>query len=252
MQVRAKIALLAGPFHRSHHLAVYNKGPDIAALALPDELLHQHVHLEAVEGVEHRLCRLFGLGQHHPDALGAFEQLDDQRRPAHHPDQIVFVAGRPGKAGIRHAHTCSRQDLHAPQLVARAHNGLRLHSRKHVHHLELPNNGAAVKGDGCTNAGDHGIDVIQQFPVVMNHGLRLFDKHIALQRVDYAYMVPALNGRFHQPARGVKVRITGEDNNVHSSERLISISLEFYGFLILLVEIDSCLHLVAIAGGVNL
>lgn len=62
---------------------------------------HAESVLEAHEGLDHRFGGLFGLAEHHADALGAFEHLDDQGRAVDHADQVGDVIGRVGETGDR-------------------------------------------------------------------------------------------------------------------------------------------------------
>ena len=108
---------------------------------------------------------LLGLGQHHADALGAFEQLDDQRRAADHVQQIVRVARRVGEAGHRQADALARQQLQRAQLVARAGDRHRFVHGIHAHHLELAHDGGAVEGDRGADARDDGVEAVQLLAV---------------------------------------------------------------------------------------
>jgi hypothetical protein len=60
-------------------------------LRLLDELLDEHAHLQLQERLDHALS----------NALGTFEQLDNQRRSPDHLDKILDIVRLMGKAGDR-------------------------------------------------------------------------------------------------------------------------------------------------------
>jgi hypothetical protein len=82
VEVRPELAGTALPLHGGDHPAADHERPDVGTLGLLDELLDQDVGIELAEGGDHRLGRLLGLGQHHPQSLGALEQLHHHRGPA--------------------------------------------------------------------------------------------------------------------------------------------------------------------------
>jgi hypothetical protein len=111
-----------------------------------------------VKSFDHRFGGLVGFGQHHAQPLGAFQQFDDQRRTAHLAHQVLAVFGIVGKSRFGHAQSGARKDLHAAQLVARAHDGLRGHGTFHFHHLKLAHHRRTVKGYRCADTGNDGIE----------------------------------------------------------------------------------------------
>ena len=95
VEVGAELALLALALHGGDDLVADHEAADVGAAGLLDELLHQDVGVEPAEGLDDRLGGLRGLGQHHADALGALEQLDDQRSAAADLDQVArWPSGR--------------------------------------------------------------------------------------------------------------------------------------------------------------
>jgi hypothetical protein len=88
-----------------------HEGPHVLALALRNELLDQDVLLGALQGLDDRLGDLVAVGQDDTHALGALEQLDDDRRAAHALDggQHVGLGAHEGR--VRDADVVAREDL---------------------------------------------------------------------------------------------------------------------------------------------
>ena len=111
VQVGAELAGRALPLHRGDHLAADHDAADVRALGFLDEFLHQDVGVQPLEGLDHRLGRVRRLRQHHADALGAFQQLDHQRRAAAHLDQLAGRLRVVGEAGDRQADAALGEQL---------------------------------------------------------------------------------------------------------------------------------------------
>ena len=69
-----------------------DEGADVLALALRDEFLEQDLLLGAVERLDDGFGDLDLVGEDDADALGAFEQLDDDRRAADAHQGVLDVA----------------------------------------------------------------------------------------------------------------------------------------------------------------
>ena len=82
VHVGAELVALRDPAHRRDHAVADDERADVAALALLDEALDQHVLPGALQGLDDRLGDLDRRRQDHADALGALEQLDHDRRAA--------------------------------------------------------------------------------------------------------------------------------------------------------------------------
>ncbi len=207
MQVGAKLSFGRLALHRGDHLVADDEATDVGAAGLLDVLLHHDVGLHAHEGLDHRLGGLVGLGQHHADALGALQQLDDQRCALDHGDQVGNVVRRVSEAGDRQAQALARKQLQRAQLVPRAGDGDRVVENVSAHHLELAQHGAAVEGDRRPDTGDHRIEALDLLSLVVNRGVMGGNAHVAAQGIDDPHLVAALFGGFHQASRGVEVAI---------------------------------------------
>ena len=204
VQVGAELALLGAAHHGGNHLFANDETADVGAAGLLDELLHQDVGLEAHERLDHAFGRLLGLRQHHADALGAFQQLDHDRRAADHLDQILDIVRRMGEAAHRQTDALARQQLQRAQLVARTCDGDRLIEREHAHHFELAHHRRAVEGDRSADARDHGIEAGQILATVMDLRLVRGDVHVAAQGIDHLHLMPVLLGGLDQAPRGIQ------------------------------------------------
>ena len=80
---------------------------------LLDELLHQDVDIGALKRLDHGLRGLHRVAQHHADALGAFEQLDDHRCAADEVDDVLGLAWVVRIGRDRETDAAPRQELHA-------------------------------------------------------------------------------------------------------------------------------------------
>src|SRR6516165_353915 len=125
MQVRAEFAGGTLPLHRGHNSVADHQRADIGRVGLLDELLHQDVDVNALKGLDHRLRRFRRLAEQHADALGAFQQLYDDRRAADKIDDILGLAWVVGEGRDGESDAASGKQLKAAELVARAANGNR-------------------------------------------------------------------------------------------------------------------------------
>ena len=215
MQVRAKLAGLGLSLHGSDDFVADHQTADVGAAGLLDVFLHHDVGFQPHERLQHRLGGLGGFTHHHANALGAFEQLDYQRRAADHVDQVRDVIRRVSKAGNGQAHALAGQQLQRAQLVTRAGDRHRLVQRKHTHHLELAQHGRAVEGDRCADARNDRVKAFQHFTLVVNGRLVAGDVHISAQRVDDPNFVATLASGFDQAAGGVQVGVARQNRNFH-------------------------------------
>ncbi len=154
--------------------------------------------IQTAKGVNHALRRLTRLRQHHPDTLRAFHQLNDQRRTAHHVDQIAGVVRRVGNPGDGQIDPLTRQQLQRAQLVAGAGDRHRLVERIAAQHFKLTQCGRAVIGDLGANAGNDRIKMREFAAFVMNRRRRRVDVHIAGHRIEDLNLMSAFRRRFSQ------------------------------------------------------
>ena len=159
MHIAAEFLALGHAPHGRHHLIAHDKGPDVLAFALGHKFLDQNVLLLALQQFDDRLGRFDRLGQQHADALGAFQQFDDDRRAAHPLDggqHILFV---PHKSGLGDADQVAAEDLQAAQFVPGVGDARGGVGAKDIHLLELAHDRRAVIGDGRADAGQHRVVV---------------------------------------------------------------------------------------------
>ncbi len=96
----------------------------------------------------------FRFRQDHAHALRALDKLDDDRRAADLLDDVLGLAGPVRESRDGQADAGPREKLQCPELVARAADGDALVEREHALHLELPEHGESVMGDGRADARD--------------------------------------------------------------------------------------------------
>jgi hypothetical protein len=82
MHVAPKLAVEGDPAHRPNHSITHDEGANVAAVALLDEFLDQHVLPRALQRLHDGLGNPRRVGQDHADALSSLEQLDHDRRTA--------------------------------------------------------------------------------------------------------------------------------------------------------------------------
>ena len=137
VQVGPEFALGGPAFDRGHHLAADHEAAQIRAAGLLDELLHQQVGIEALEGIDDALGRLLGFGQHDPLALDPLQQLHDQGGAPHHADQIDGVERGIGEARDGRVESGADDFLGGEELVAGGGDRLSTVEGGHPHRLEL-------------------------------------------------------------------------------------------------------------------
>ncbi len=101
VDVAAELVALGHAAHGGHDPVADDEGADVLALALGDELLHQHVLAGALQRLDDGLGDLVGVGQDHADALGALEDLDDHRGAADPLDGRQHVLAVPHEGRVR-------------------------------------------------------------------------------------------------------------------------------------------------------
>ncbi|MNO64593.1 hypothetical protein D3C76_553250 [compost metagenome] len=215
MQVGAELTGLGLALHRRDHLVADHEAADIGAAGFLYVFLHHDVVLQPHEGFEHRFGSLLGFREDHADALGAFQQLDHQRRAANHLDQVRHVVRRVGEAGDRQADTLARQQLQRAQLVPRAGDGHRFVEREHAHHLELAQHRAAVEGHRGADARDHRVEAFQRLAAVVDLRLVAGDVHVGAQGVDHDHFMTARAAGLHQAMGGIQTRIARQHGDFH-------------------------------------
>ena len=77
MQIRSEIAFFTASHHGCDDLLANHNTPDIFAVRFFDKLLNQDVGVCAAKGLDNTFCRFGRFTQHDADALGAFQQLND-------------------------------------------------------------------------------------------------------------------------------------------------------------------------------
>src|SRR5262249_51746772 len=110
------VAPRAAP-HRGDDAASHDEGANVAPAALRDELLQEDVLAAGpLERLHDGLGDVRAVGEDDPDPLGAFEQLDDNRRAAHLRDGRQYAVRPPDDDRLRHPDAMTHQDLARTQL----------------------------------------------------------------------------------------------------------------------------------------
>ena len=91
MQVGAKLAFLALPFHGGNDLVTDDQAANVCSTGFLDELLHHEISLQAAESLDDALGGLLGFGQNHADALCTLKQFDHHRRAADKVQQVLGI-----------------------------------------------------------------------------------------------------------------------------------------------------------------
>ena len=139
-------------------LAADDERADVRTVGFVDELLDQDVLIQPMKRVDDRAGGPFRLGQHDADALRAFNQLDDHRRPVHETDAIADMVGLAGEYGRRHVDVAPTEHLQRSQLVSGPGDGSRSVQAINAHHLELADHRETVKRDRRADARNDGVD----------------------------------------------------------------------------------------------
>ena len=173
VHVGAELVALGDAAHRRDDPVADDEGADVAAPALADEALDEHVLLRAVQGLDDRLGDLDVGREDDADALRALEQLDDDRRAADTLDRRHARrrgCARTSSAGIPmlwRERICVARSLSRALVMPFAVFG-----RVDVHLLELPHDGGAEVGDRVADARQDRV-VVGQLPAAeLQVGLR--------------------------------------------------------------------------------
>ena len=214
MEVGPELALGGRALDGGHHLAADHEAAQIRAAGLLDELLHQQVGVEALEGIDDALGRLLGFGQHHALALGPLQQLHDQGGAAHHADQIHGVERGIGEARDGGVEPGADEFLGGEELVAGGGDRLGTVERRHPHRLELPRHGAAVEGDAGTDAGDDRIHRAEHVTAaVVDLRVAGIQAHVALTDVEEPHVVAPFLPGLDQAAIAVEIGVAGQQHD---------------------------------------
>ena len=129
--------------------------------------------------------------KHDPHALGAFEELDDERWAADHLDQILDIVGFMRESRDRQADTLAREQLQSSQFIPGAADGDRFVERVNTHHFKLPQHRRAVGGHRRADAGDHGIELFMAPSLVVDARAMGGDIHVAAQYIEGPHFMVA-------------------------------------------------------------
>ena len=115
MDIASKFLPLRDSAHGRDDAVTDHESPNVLALAFSHEFLDKNVLLRALKRFNDRLGNLLIVGQNDADTLGALEQLDDHRRPAHTFDRRKDVGLVSYESGVRNADVgyAGKKDRHA-------------------------------------------------------------------------------------------------------------------------------------------
>ena len=215
MEIRAEFAALRHATHRGDDASPDDDRAHVASAALAHEALHEHVLLREVERLDERERHLVRLGEHHADALRAFEQLHDERRGTealeHRGKRATITRVDRG----RDRNVVTREELERAQLVARRRDRVRAVEREHAQVLELTKHGGARLRDRGADPRQDRVDVVERAPLAEDHGGAGLDDHREPERVEDDHVVATCDRRIPQTRGAVAVGLTGEDRDLH-------------------------------------
>ena len=212
VDIAAKFLALGHPAHSPHHLIAHDKGPDVLAFTLGDKFLDQNVLLLALQQFDDGLGGFDRLGQKDADALGSFQQFDDDRRAAHPLDggqHILFV---PHESRLGNADVVAAEDLQAAQFVPGVGNARGRVGAEDVHLLELTHDCCAVVGDRRADTGQHRVVVGERFLVVEEVGRAFLQVNRKFERIENGDAVSPLHRGFAQTSGAVALGAARENS----------------------------------------
>jgi hypothetical protein len=203
------------PLHRGDHPVADHEHPDVGRVGLLDELLHQDIDVHALKRLDHRLCRFHRLAKHNPDALGSFEQLDDDWRPADEVDDVLGLARIVGEGCNGKSDAAPREQLKTSQLDARAADGNRLVQGINAHHLELTEHGKTVERHRGADTRNDRVEVVKRPLAVIEGRLARGDVDRDTERIDDLDVVPAGARRLDDAAVAIEMGIARKQRDLH-------------------------------------
>ena len=210
------------PLHGSDHLAIDHEAADVLAIGLLDELLHKDVRLHRLERVDHTLCGLVGLGEDDAASLGGLEQLDDERCPVDHPDEVLGVHRRLRKARDGDVDVVLGEEVGGVELVPRVGDGVGGILAVDAEVLELAEQGAAVEGHGRLDARNDGVELVEDVAApVPDLGRMHVELHVRMLDVEEHHLVAPGGAGFHDALVAVQLGVGGEDANAQACFLLV-------------------------------
>ena len=196
MGIATEILALSDPAHGSDNAVADHESANITTATFGDKFLHQHVLFRALQSLNDGFGRLYGLGQNHADALGAFKQFDDDRYATDTLDCRQDVTSFADKCGLRDPDVMPTKDLHAAKFVARVGDASGRTGCENVHLFKLTDNGCAKIGDRRADARNHGVIVAELFGTKVEIRFAFTKVDGKPQRVQDANLVSTCQSRF--------------------------------------------------------
>lgn len=196
VEITPKIIVERLAFHAGDNARADHKSTDVLAGGFLDVFLEEDVgalFVIEVEGLEGGFGRFFGLGENDAVAVSARGELDDDRE-ADLLQKIVDISGVAGNESFWGVDAGFGEDLLGAELVAGAGNGDGARSDPSALHLKLADNRAAVASHIVGNTGDDGVVARESFAVVIDIGVLVVKREVAILVFDDANLETALLG----------------------------------------------------------
>lgn len=192
-----------------------DEGADVLAFAFGNEFLKENLLLGGVEGLDDGFCDLNLIREDDADALGAFEELDDDWCAADAHEGVFDVALVIDVSGGGDADIVAGEDLEGAEFVAGVADSRSGVWGEDVHLLELADDGCAVAGDGGADAGEDGIGFLESLSAVVKIRISLIQADGEAEGVENLDLMATFFPCLDEAACGVALGRAGEDGKFH-------------------------------------
>ncbi len=198
-----------GDFVSDHEIA------QIPAAGFGHKALHKKMRHQGTQGFSDAFRGLGVFREHDPDALGSFNELDDEGRGWQKPQQVRIVFGSEGHGGFRYGNAGFGQMLQHAELVARPENGRTGILDGGSLDLELADHRGSVARNRGSDAREDPIDSGDRTALVVDARTLCGQGKITADGVQNADPVAACTRGLRQAARRIQMGITGQEDEPH-------------------------------------
>lgn len=196
VEIATKIVVERLALHAGDHAGANHEGTDVHAGGFFDVFLKQNVRslfVIEVESLESGLGGFFGLGQNDAVTMSARGELDDDWETDLF-QKVVKIGGIARNEGFRSIDASFSEDLLRAQFVTSTSDGDGARGYPSALHLKLANNGTAVAGHIIRNTGDDSVKTRESFAVIVDIGMLVVERKVAILVFDDANLETTLLG----------------------------------------------------------
>lgn len=218
MKVATEIVVERLAFHTGDHARTDHEGTDVFAGGFFDVFLKEDIgslFVIKIEGLKSGFGRFLGFGEHDAVAVGAGSEFDDNRQ-TDLLQKIVNISGIAGDESFGRVDAGFGEDLLRAQFVAGASNSDRTRGNPGTLHLELTDDGTTVAGHVVGNTRNDSIKTREGFAVIIDIGMLVIKRKVAILVFDDADLKAALLGFGDEALSGIIGIAIRENCDIHN------------------------------------